>query len=178
MPSSYSLRPVPSEHGSYFGTYIDLVPEADIVDLLATQIDDTVRLLSSLSEEQARFRYAPNKWSLKQVVGHLIDVERIFVYRALRFSRNEAVALPGFEQDDYVAAANFDQRTLRELAEEFRAVREATVCFFKGLTDAMMLRTGTASETTLSVRAVAYILAGHERHHLNVLRQRYLQRKT
>jgi len=169
---------VPSEHGSYFGTYIDLVPEADIVDLLATQIDDTVRLLSSLSEEQARFRYAPNKWSLKQVVGHLIDVERIFVYRALRFSRNEAVALPGFEQDDYVAAANFDQRTLRELAEEFRAVREATVCFFKGLTDAMMLRTGTASETTLSVRAVAYIPAGHERHHLNILRQRDLQRTT
>ena len=178
MPTSYRLRPVPSEHGSYFETYVHLVPEADIIDLLTTQIDDTVRLLSSLSEDEAGFRYAPNKWSIKQIVGHLIDTERIFVYRALRFSRNETIALPGFEQDDYVDAANFDERTLRELAEEFRAVRQATVCFFKGLTDAMMLRTGTASETTLSVRAVAYILAGHERHHLNILRQRYLQHQT
>ena len=178
MPTSYSLRPVPSEHGSYFGTYIHLVPEADIIDLLETQIEDTVRLLSSLSEEEAGFRYAPNKWSIKQVVGHLIDAERIFVYRALRFSRNEAVALPGFEQDDYVDAANFDQRTLHDLAEEFSAVRGATVCFFKGLTDAMMLRTGTASESTFSVRAVAYILAGHERHHIKILRERYLPRKT
>lgn len=173
MPATYSLRPASSEYSPYFGTYVRLVPDADVIDLLETQIEATLRLLSTLSEAEAGARYAPDKWSIKQAVGHMIDTERIFAYRALCISRNETIALPGFEQDDYVRAANFDHRSLRDLLDEFRAVRTATVLLFKSLTDAMMLRTGVASEATLSVRALAYIIAGHERHHGTIFRERY-----
>lgn len=173
MPAAYARRPALSEHGPYFSTYVSLVPDADVLHLLETQIEETLRLLSALSEAEAGARYAPDKWSIKQAVGHLIDTERIFAYRALCISRNETVALPGFEQDDYVRAANFDERALGDLLDEFRAVRNATLLLFKNLTDEMMLRTGVASGTTLSVRALAYLIAGHERHHVKIFRERY-----
>lgn len=174
MPQNYTLRPSPAEHGSYFGRYIRLVPEGDIIRLIETQAEDTLALFDEISEEQACYRYALEKWSIKEIVGHLVESEQIFVYRALRFSRNEQVPLPGFDQDAYVEAARFDRQPFRALVDEFRAVRKATVLFFQGVSDEMMERTGIASDTTLSVRAVAYILAGHERHHVAILRERYL----
>ena len=178
MPASYTLAPASSEYAPSYTGYVSRVPPGDIIDLLETQIEDTLRLLDGLSEEDAGFRYAPDKWSVKQIVGHLIDAERVFVFRALSFSRNEPKPLPGYDQDEYAQAANFDHRPWRDLLDEFRAVRRATVHFFRGLDEAMMERTGVANDVTFTVRALAYILAGHERHHVYVLRERYLERKT
>lgn len=173
MPVSYTERPAASEYAPYYARYVDRVPSGDIIGLLDTQLDDTLRLLDGLSDEDAGFRYAPDKWSIKQVVGHMIEAERIFAYRALAFSRNESKRLPGYEQDDYVGAANFDDQSWRGLLDELRAVRKATVYFFRSLNDTMMERTGIASEVSFTVRALAYIIAGHERHHVQLFRDRY-----
>lgn len=175
MPASYTDRPEASEYAPYYETYVSKVPDGDIVHLLATQIDDTVALLRDLSDEQAAHRYAPNKWSVREVVGHMNDSERIFAYRALRFSRNDATPIPGFEQESFTAASNFEDRALNDLLAEFRSIRLDTVHLFTGMSDAMMTRQGTASNATVSVRAIAYIIAGHERHHVGLLRERYLQ---
>ncbi len=174
MPTAYARRPAPSEYVPYYGRYIDKIPDGDVLRLLDAQHEATLRLLSGLSEAEAERRYAPGKWSVKEVIGHVIDTERIFVYRALRFSRNETIALPGYDQNAYVEEAGFDARSLADLLEEFRAVRRATILFFKGLSDEMMERAGTANDAAMSVRAVAYMLAGHERHHVDILRERYL----
>ena len=173
MPASYTEPPTASEYAPSYAHYVDRVPSGDIIELLDTQLDDTLRLLGGLSEEEAGFRYAPDKWSIKQVVGHMIEAERIFVYRALAFSRNESRPLLGYEQNDYVDAANFDEQAWSGLLDELRAVRRATVFFFRGLSNAMMERTGIASEVSFTVRALAYIIAGHERHHVHVFRERY-----
>lgn len=178
MPATYTKPPASSEYASFYAGYVGHVPSGDIIALLETQLDDTLRLLGGLSEDEAGFRYAPEKWSIKQVVGHIIEAERIFVYRALAFSRNEPKALPGYEQNDYVDAANFDEQPWNGLLDELRAVRRATVCFFGGLNEAMMERTGVASDVSFTVRALAYIVAGHERHHVNLLRERYGLRET
>ena len=177
MPASYTEPPASSEYAPFYAGYVGHVPSGDIIGLLETQLDDTLRLLGGLSEDEAGFRYAPDKWSIKQVVGHLIEAERIFVYRALAFSRNESKPLPGYEQNDYVDAANFDEQSWSGLLDEWRAVRKATVCFFRGLNTAMMVRTGIASDASFTVRALAYIIAGHERHHVTILRARYLDVK-
>ena len=174
MPTSYTLPPDPSEYTPFYSGYVNRVPPCDIIALLETQIEDTLQLLTALSEEEAGFRYAPGKWSIKQIVGHLSDAERVFVFRALSFSRNESKPLPGYEQDDYAEAANFDQRRWSDLLDELRAVRRASVHFFQGLDEAMMERTGIANDVSFTVRALAYILAGHERHHVHVLQERYL----
>ena len=178
MPASYTERPLPSEYAPVYARYVDHVPSGNIIDLLETQLDDLLRLLEGLSDQDAGFRYAPDKWSIKQVVGHMIEAERIFVYRALAFSRNETNPLPGYEQDDYVGAANFDEQSWSGLLDELRAVRKATVCFFRSLNDAMMERTGVANEVSFTVRALAYIIAGHERHHINVFQERYGLRRA
>ena len=175
MPASYTDRPAPSEYAPFYAGYVGLVPPGDLISLLETQLDETLGLLGGLSDEEAGFRYAPDKWSIKQVVDHLIEAERIFVYRALAFSRNETKHLPGYEQNDYVAAANFDEQSWSGLLDEWRAVRKATVCFFRGLNAAMMERAGVASEVSFTVRALACIIAGHERHHVAVLRERYVR---
>ena len=178
MPATYTKPPASSEYASFYAGYVGHVPSGDIIALLETQLDDTLWLLGGLSEDEAGFRYAPEKWSIKQVVGHIIEAERIFVYRALAFSRNEPKPLPGYEQNDYVDAAHFDEQPWSSLLDELRAVRRATVCFFRGLNEAMMERTGVASDVSFTVRVLAYIVAGHERHHVNLLRERYRLRET
>lgn len=175
MPTSYTHFPEPSEYAPYYGTYISKVPQGDIIDQLRTQIDETTALLSDLANEQADYRYAPGKWSLKEVIGHLCDAERVFAYRALRFGRNDATPLPGFNQDPYIEAGNFSERTMADLLAEFTAIRQATLHLFVPMTEAMMIRTGTASNAPFSVRATAYIIAGHELHHLHIIRDRYLE---
>lgn len=167
-------KPGADEYASDYEKYTSLVPDADILSVLSEQIEATLALLRKLPEEQGNYRYAPDKWSIKELVGHLIDSERIFAYRALRIARNDKTPLPGFEQDDYIANANFDSCSLADLSAEFELVRRSNLAMFKQLSDEAWLRRGTASENEVSVRALAHIIAGHELHHLNVLRSRYL----
>jgi len=174
MSNSTFSRPDATEYAPYYGRYIDLVPAGDLIITLSQQINDTSALLRGISEAQAETRYEPGKWSIKEVLGHLVDTERIMSYRALRIARADDTPLPGFEQDDYVRAANFDSRTLANLLEEYLAVRAATVTLFRNLEAAAIDRRGTANNVPVTVRALAYIIAGHERHHVNVLRTKYL----
>jgi hypothetical protein len=167
-------RPDSTEHAPYFEKYISLVPEGDIVTTLGKQIEGTLGLLRGLNEAQGDLRYAPGKWSVKEVVGHLIDAERIFAYRALRFARNDATPLPSFDENSYVANANFGSRALADLAEEFRLVRGSNIYLLKNLDGASWLRRGVANENEISVRALAYVTAGHELHHVGIIRSRYL----
>jgi hypothetical protein len=167
-------RPQTGEYATYYGRYIDLATEDDIVAALDAQGHETAALLGGLSEAQASHRYEPGKWSVKQLVGHVIDAERIFAYRALSFARGETNPLPGFDQDPYVANAGSDDRSIADLAEEFSTVRKANVMLFRALSEEAWSRSGIASDNPISVRALAYILLGHERHHLRILRERYL----
>jgi hypothetical protein len=145
-----------------------------VVAALEDQPRQTRALLSGLSEEQGDFRYAPDKWSIKEMLGHVIDAERVFSYRALRFARHDGTPLASFEQDDYVRAGGFGDRRLGDLIEEFVAVRRATVWLFRTLSPEAWMRRGVASGNPVSVRAVAYIVAGHELHHRAILQEKYL----
>lgn len=167
-------RPATDEHAPYYARYVSRVPEGDVLALLERQGREAAALLRALPEERGTFRYAADKWSVKDVVGHVADSERIFGYRALRIGRGDRTPLPGFEQDDFVRAANFDRRPLRELVAELEAVRAATLALFRGFDDEALGRRGTASGQEVTPRALVYIIAGHERHHLDILRERYL----
>jgi uncharacterized damage-inducible protein DinB len=167
-------RPDPSECAPYYRQYVELVPEGNIIDILETQLADTLLMLGDLPESRAGFRYEEGKWSLKEVLGHLVDSERIFAARALSFSRGETQPLPGFEQDDYVARGEFDARPLKSILGEYESLRLANLAFFQSFNDAMLLRAGTANGTPFTVRSVLFVLAGHELHHLKVIRERYL----
>ena len=174
LTTASATRPEKSEFLPYYERYIALVPEGDVVANLATQMNETQELLRSLPASVATYRYAPDKWSVNEVVGHLIDSERQFAFRALRFARNDAAPVPGFEQDDYVRNANFDAYPLADLASELEAVRQSTVFLFRHIDDAAWMRRGIANNAEVSVRALAYIIAGHELHHRAILSARYL----
>ena len=167
-------RPGHGEYSPYYDRYLAALPEGDVFTLLERGTERAEILLGALTETHAEFRYAPDKWSIKEVVLHMIDVERVFAYRALRFSRNDPTPLPGFEQDDYIRECNAGERSLRDLLQELRAVRAATLALFRGMNDAMLTRRGVANEAEMTVRAVPWIVAGHERHHLEILKDRYL----
>jgi len=169
-----TTRPESNEYNPYYGKYVGRVADGDIVANLKTQFDITRKVLTAIPEERGGYAYEPRKWTIKQVLGHLVDSERVFAYRALRIARNDSTPLPGFEQDDYVATANFNSRTLRSLIEEFASLRTANLELFKNFNDAEWLRRGTASGYGVSARALAYIIAGHELHHLGILKTRYL----
>lgn len=174
MTAALIARPGTDEYAPYYGTYIGKVPDGDLRAMLASQLAETLALIRSIPESRGGHRYAPDKWSIKGVLGHLADSERIFSYRALRIGRGDTTPLPGFEQDDYVPMGNFDARTLRDLADELAAVRQATLHLFAHLDQAAFERRGTASGKPVSVRALAYIIAGHELHHVGILKTRYL----
>lgn len=167
-------KPDAAEYAPYYGKYIALVPDGDVVGTLRGQLAETLALLSGIDEARAAHRYAPDKWSVKELVGHVIDTERIFAYRALRFARNDATPLAGYEQDDYIRGGSFDDYQLGELAEEFAHVRRANLALFEHLNAEAWMRMGVASDNPVSVRALAYILAGHELHHMQILRTKYL----
>lgn len=166
-------RPDPSEHAPYFSRYIDLVPELDILAALEKQSVETQKVLSAIDETRGNFRYAPDKWSIKQLAGHLEDSERVFTYRALTFGRGGTVALPGFDEKDFMANSTFDASTMKQRTEGLANIRRATLGLFRGFDDAAWERAGIASDNKVTVRALAYMTLGHERHHLNVLRERY-----
>jgi hypothetical protein len=174
MSATADNYPEATEYAPYYGRYVSLVPGGDVLTTLAGQMDSTLALLRGIDEEKASHRYAPDKWSIKELVGHIIDTERIFAYRALRFARNDRTELPGFEQDDYTRHAGFDARPLKELVREFELVRGANLAMFKHLDEAAWQRRGVASNAEVSVRALAFIMAGHERHHIEILKTRYL----
>jgi hypothetical protein len=171
-------RPEVSEYPEYYGRYIEQVPPVDpaggIVRVLAGQIAEAEALFRGLGEERALHRYAPGKWSVKEVLGHLIDSERVFAYRGLRFSRSDATPLPGFDQDAYVRQGRFDARPIEHLRAEWIDVRRASVALFMGWDEASAAGRGQANDIEVTARAIPFIIAGHTRHHLGVLRERYL----
>jgi len=166
--------PAAHEYDPYYASYIDRVEGKQLSLIMRRQRARVLELLASLSEEQAGYRYAPDKWSIKEVLGHLIDTERVFIYRAMSIARDEKQSLPGFDQDDYVVTGGFDSRSLKSLMGEYEAVRNATVAFFESLDVASWLKTGMANDVTVSVRAIGYIVPGHEAHHVAILEERYL----
>lgn len=167
-------RPLEGEYSPYYDTYISKVPAGDVLQVLSKQLDETQALLKSIPEDQGGHRYAPDKWSIREVIGHLIDSERIFAYRALRFARGDSNPLPGFDQDEYVRASGSDRRKLADLAAEFGHLRRATIAMLGSLDENAPERRGKANNNEISVRALAYVMAGHERHHIDILKERYL----
>ena len=174
MTAAVIPRPAADEYAPFYAGYIARVPDGDLCATLAAQLADTLTLVRGIPEARGADRYAPAKWSIKEVLGHVIDTERIMSYRALRIARGDATPLPGYEQVDYVPPGEFDRRTLADLVEELAAVRQATIQLLRHLDPAALARRGTANGTPVSARALAYIIAGHERHHVAVLRARYL----
>jgi uncharacterized damage-inducible protein DinB len=166
-------RPAPSEYAQHYAGYVDRVPEGDVLGRLAWQIDETRALLRDLPPSRAVHRYATGKWSVAEVVGHVADAERIFAYRALRFARGDATPLAPFDENAYVPAGGFDHRTLGDLVDELTAVRQASLALFRGMPSDAFARSGVASGRPVSVRALVYIIAGHELHHIAILRERY-----
>jgi uncharacterized damage-inducible protein DinB len=166
-------RPQPDEYAAYYGRYISLVEGENILSTLDQQRRQTMMLLSGRDEQDGDFRYAPEKWSAKEVLGHVCDTERIFAYRALRISRADATPIEGFEQDDYVRNGPFSHCSLSDLVEDFIAVRRATLSLLRNLDETDWMRRGTANKNEVSVRALAYIVAGHELHHRRILEEKY-----
>lgn len=164
-----------TEAAAYYFTYIDQVPEGDICGLLDAQGKETLDLLSGISEEQSQHRYAPDKWSIRDVVNHMSDIERLCVFRAFWFARGFESALPSFDQTIAVTAASANDRSWKSVVEEFRAVRAATLAFFRSLPADAWARCGIASDNTFTVRALAYLAVGHVIHHTKILRERYMR---
>lgn len=167
-------RPKPQEYAEYYNQYISKVPEGNILEILENQIELTKKLFSNINEEKSLFRYEENKWSIRELLGHVIDTERIFAYRILRFSRNDKTNLPSFEQNNYVPNSNHNNITLCKLLEEFYAVRKSNLLLFKSFSEEMWNRTGIANNNPATVNAFVYILAGHFIHHINIIEQKYL----
>ena len=170
-----SLHPQTGEYAPYYDRYISLVPGNNVLAALDEQRRQMLLLLSGSTEADGDLRYAPDKWSLKEVLGHVNDTERIMSYRALRIARNDATPIEGFEQDDYVRNAPFGQRPLSDLIEDYIAVRRASVSLFRNLDEAAWARRGVAAGNAVTVRALAYIIAGHELHHRRIIEEKYLK---
>jgi uncharacterized damage-inducible protein DinB len=169
-------KPQPGEYAPYAIMYIGLLPDDGLVlRHLRDNFRTTRELVLSLPEETLLFRYAPGKWSIKEILVHLSDDERIYSYRALRFARNDVTELPGFEQDHYARSSGADGRDVRDILRELAAVREATISLFKSFDKEALLRSGVANGAVMSVRAAVYHLAGHELHHVNIIKERYLK---
>jgi hypothetical protein len=166
-------RPEASEYADYYANYIAKVPGSDVLSILESQRLQMLQLFAGRSERDGSFRYAPGKWTVKEVLGHITDTERIFTYRALRFARADQTPLPGFEQDDYVRSGAFGERTLAGLSEEFGAVRSASIGLFRSFKEDVWVRRGMANEKEVTVRALAFITAGHQMHHRIILEERY-----
>ena len=164
-------RPDRNEYAPFYANYISKVPNGDLLNFMELQPDEFYGLVNDLSDEEASVAPAPGKWSVKQVLGHLCDTERIMGYRALRFARADKTEIEGFEQDDYVAAANSNARSTTQLLAELKSVRGATLSLLESFTTAQSERSGIANGKSISVRALAYVIAGHAQHHLDLMRQ-------
>jgi hypothetical protein len=172
--SAFLDRPAEAEYAPFYAGYIHLVPPGDVRDHLRTQLHETITLLSGVSEERAGQAYAPGKWTVKEVVGHMTDAERVFSYRMVSIARGDPASLPSFDENLWAPHSNANARTMASLLLEFASVRASTAQLAGSLTEEAFTRRGTASGNLISVRALAYVCAGHERHHLKVIRERYL----
>src|SRR5882762_2504490 len=166
-------RPAESEYAPYYQSYIEQVSEPEILPVLRSQLDDLDLLLGSVAPERETYRYAEGKWSMREIAGHLIDGERVFGYRAFCIARGESRNLPGFDEKEYMLSAPYNQIDLEDLLSELRLVRLANIAMLRNLDEQAWLRIGTANDAQVSVRALAFIMAGHVRHHMGVLRERY-----
>lgn len=167
-------RPQSDEYSEPHAEYVSLVPEEDILAAIAEQSTDTQKLLATVDEAKAAYRYAEGKWSIKEVLGHIVDAERIISYRLLAIARGEVSPLPGFDENAYVENADFDSWKLGDLAEHYAVVRRSNIVLLRNLPDAAWDRRGTANGFSVTTRGLAWSLVGHERHHVKVLRDRYL----
>ena len=172
-PALQIPRPEPGEYAPYYEKSVSLVPGSDILATLDTQRRQTLLLLSGRDETEGDFRYAPDKWSAKEVIGHVCDTERVFAYRALRIARADQTPMEGFEQDDYVRNGPFAKEPLAEIIEDYIAIRRATLTLLRTLDEAAWHRRGVANKNEVSVRGLAYIIAGHELHHRRILEEKY-----
>ncbi len=170
-------RPTQSEYAEYYSTYINQVPDGDILVMLRQQMDATDAVLAEASDEQTHFRYEEGKWTLGEVVRHVIDGEWVFTNRALRFARGDETPLPGIDQDQLVSGVDSSTLKMDSLRAEFRYLRSANITMFEQLSDAALTRTGVASDCHFTVRAMLWIIAGHELHHRKVIQERYLKRR-
>lgn len=171
-----STRPDRDEYGDYYRGYVERVPDGDVLETLARQRTDLARQIDRIPESRGDYRYVAGKWSVKEVLGHLVDAERILGVRALAFARGDSTPLPGFDQDAYVAAGDFDRRTVADLAAELDALRASHLALFASFDAEAWQRGGTASDCPFTTRALAWIMAGHVMHHVAVLEERYLER--
>lgn len=167
-------RPHKDEYDDFYHQYIRLVPDGDIIDILATQLASSLELFSHIAEEKLNYQYAPGKWTTREVIGHIIDVERLFTFRALQFARGDSSTLPGMDQDRWMAGANFGQRSMHSLMVELRHLRAANTILFHSFGEEILDRTGTASDCQFTVRSILYIIAGHQFHHIEIVKTRYM----
>lgn len=167
-------KPQPHEYAPFYKGYVELVGEDDVLEKLSSNRKKTYYFFLSLPAEKADYAYADGKWTVKEVLGHLIDTERIMCYRLLRFSRADHHPLAGFNENFYASRANFKTRSLEDLADEFSALRKANLYVYQNLSDEQLKRKGKASNAVVSVKALLYIIAGHELHHLKIIKERYL----
>jgi uncharacterized damage-inducible protein DinB len=174
MTARTQTRPLANEFAEYYGRYIELVPDGDVLASLEKQRKETVKLLGGLSEAKGGHRYAPDKWSIKGVLGHVTDAERVFAYRALSIGRGDPTPLPGFDEKTWADGAKFHRQALKDLVRDYEMVRDTTLSLLRSLPEEAWLRRGTASNWPVTVRALAWIIAGHERHHMKILKERYL----
>jgi hypothetical protein len=165
-------RPDATEYAPYYAKYVQLVTEEDILGAMRGQLGETLALLEGVTEPEGLVHHQPYTWSIKDVIGHITDSERVFAYRALRFARGDVTALAGFDENPYVQAAHFDDQPLGDLIAGFDSVRRSSIYLFRGLADDAWNRRGIASNNQVSVRALGYIIVGHERHHMAIVRQR------
>ena len=168
------MRPLEKDYAPYYKSYIEKVEGDNILDILNKQNQLTQNVLNSFSEHKGNYSYAPGKWTVKEVVGHMMDTERVFAFRALCIARGETQPLPGFEQDDYVKEGNFNNRDLFDLNYDYRLLRESNLLLFKSFDDKMLARRGTASGYEVTVNALLFMIAGHSFHHIEILKTRYL----
>ena len=166
-------RPLEGDYAPFYAGYMKNVPD-NVIKALEEQLHSTNSFLKAIPQDKIDFRYAEGKWNIKEIVGHLIDNERIMVYRALSISRNEKQFLPPFEQDDYVRESNYSKRDYTDLVDELRKVRESNLPMFKSFSEEILDRRGVANNTEVTVRAILFIIAGHEIHHINIIKERYL----
>ncbi len=166
-------RPADTEFAPFYGRYVSLVPELDVLSVLERQVDEIAAVMARVPADRERHRYAEGKWSIREVLGHLVDAERVFGYRAFCIGRGEKAALPSFDENAYVADSSYDQVALRDLTHELATVRDANLIALRRLDASAWQRAGTASGKPVTTRALAFIMAGHLRHHLGILRERY-----
>lgn len=169
--------PEDSEYAHYYSTYVDHVPKENIISLLNSQMHEFYTLANAIRGDKALTPYAEGKWTLKQMIGHMIETERVFAYRALSISRGDKTELPGMDQDEWMEDSNYNSRSVANLCNEYLAVRTSTIHLFQNMTKDMINASGIASGVEFSVRALAFIIAGHELHHLEIIRENYMKDK-